>query len=650
MSGKNENESLKGPWLATALGLFLFEVLSGGALPAGHGSRVWVGYGLLVHVAAGTAFCAALGAYAWTHWRKTRDSSLRLAVRVGLASLALVAAACLTGFWAAGAAAFASRVPGAARGLHAWLSWAAVAFLGLHLAGAARRLRRLGKTGGAGALALRTGGVLAVALGVTAVLALTHRPVVYHDGMPPGYRLPLGPNPFAPGNPVTSTGLPLDVRRLSGSEGCGRCHADIYKEWKESAHHWSSSDPFYRGVEGLMVQERGREASRYCASCHDPVALLSGQIDSSAPRPAVAGDEGDSCVVCHAVKGLDDGVKGNGSYALSPPENYLFDPAAVGAKRFVDDFLMRSWPAPHRADFSAPVQAQPELCGTCHKQSIDKAVNGFGWVQLQNQYDDWRKGHYHADGHPEKTLACKNCHMRLSDLSDPARGTAGKHRSHRFIAANQAVPAMKGYPEQVRLTEEWLRGRTEVPEIADRWAKGEAVPVRVEAPAAAAPGSVLRWQVVITSNKVGHNFPTGPLDLIETWLDATVRDARGRELFRSGALDKAGFVDPKAFFLRALGVDENGGPVDRHDLWRMVGQKSKRMIFAGYSDASPYELRVPRDAVGPLTLSAVLRYRKVNQKFADIILGKGHPALPITDLSRSESLVQVSAAGKAAKP
>lgn len=636
-----DREKLRTPWLSAALGLFLFEVLTGAALPAHVGARVWVGYGLLAHVVAGVLLIAAMAAYSRRHWRQARDSHLRLAVRVGLAALGVVALSCATGLWAAGAALFAERVPDAARSLHSWTSWAAVALLGLHLAGAARKLYLHRETQGAGAVALRTAGVLAASCAVVAALVFTHRLPVYKDGLPPGYRLPMDSNPFAPGNAAVTTGAPVDVRRLSGSKECGRCHEDIYKEWSASAHHWSSSDPFYLGVQALMVKERGREAGRYCASCHDPVALLSGQVNPGAPIPAVASDEGDSCVICHAVKGLDKGVAGNGSYVLSPPQDYLFAPDATGLRRGVDDFLMRAWPAPHREDFSAPVQFQPELCGTCHKQNIDKRVNGFGWVQLQNQYDDWRVGHYHVEGHPEKTLACMNCHMRLSGLSDPAPGVGGRHRSHRFIAANEVVPTMRGDKEQVRLTEEWLQGRADVPEIAARWAKGATVPVRVEAPASAAPGGTLRWEVVITNNKVGHTFPTGPLDLIETWLDVSVRDARGRELFRSGALDPAGYVDPKAFFLRALGVDENGGPVYRHDLWRMVGQKSKRMIFAGFSDVSPYEMRVPRGAAGPLTVAAVLRYRKVNQKFADVILGKGHPPVPITDMSRSEASVEV---------
>ena len=32
---------------------------------------------------------------------------------------------------------------------------------------------------------------------------------------------------------------------------------------------------------------------------------------------------------------------------------------------------------------------KPEYCAAYHKQFIDQEVNRVGWVQLQNQYDNW---------------------------------------------------------------------------------------------------------------------------------------------------------------------------------------------------------------------------------------------------------------------
>lgn len=627
------DDKLGSPLLAGVLGGLLFTAASGLVLPWAGAARAWGSYSLLLHVLAGAAVAAPLAVFGVRHWRRAAASEQRRMVQVGTAAMAVLAAAMLSGFWDAASALFGARVAPASSLLHAWTGYAATAFVAVHLAVALRRLRSLGADSSRRVLAGRTGAVFGVLALATAVLSLAHRPAVYRDELPGGYGQKYGANPFAPSNAMTSTAKTMDPRRLASSSACKECHAEIYKEWSESAHHWSSSEPFYRAVEGLMVKEMGREATRYCASCHDGTAFLAGQIAAGGAVPAPASDEGTSCSICHAIRGLTGpSPDGNANYLLVPPQGYLFDGAQAGLPKAVESFLVKAWPGPHRADFAHPFQTTAEMCSTCHKQFIDQRINNFGWVQLQNQYDDWRKGKFNVAGHPEKSLSCKDCHMRLLALGDPARGTGGKHRSHRFIGANQAVPSMRGDKEQVRLTEEWLQGRTEIPEIAARWATGPAVGVRIEASTGAAAGGSLRWQVVMSSNKVGHTFPTGPLDLIETWLETTVRDAKGKVLYASGALDAAGNADPKAFYLKAIGVDENGKPILRHELWHMVGQRSKRALFSGYSDSAPYEVRLPKGSTGPFVIEARLRYRKFRQAFADIVLGKGKPLLPITDV------------------
>src|SRR4029453_11502735 len=120
------------------------------------------------------------------------------------------------------------------------------------------------------------------------------------------------------------------------------------------------------------------------------------------------------------------------------------------------------------------------------------------------------------------------CHMPLTASKDPASGddldynragNDGKHRSHRFIGANQVMPALLKLPgaaRQIELTDKWLRGDFDVPEIAEKWARGPAVGLELDAPASALPGDEIAIRAIITSNKVGHDFPTGPLDIIQS--------------------------------------------------------------------------------------------------------------------------------------
>ena len=82
----------------------------------------------------------------------------------------------------------------------------------------------------------------------------------------------------------------------------------------------------------------------------------------------------------------------------------------------------------------------------------------------------------------------------LEDAFPPARGgdwdsyrspSDGKHRSHRFLAANQFMPLaleLEGAEEHAKLTEQWLRGEIEIPEIAHKWQAGPAVPLELVVP------------------------------------------------------------------------------------------------------------------------------------------------------------------------
>src|SRR3974377_201060 len=200
---------------------------------------------------------------------------------------------------------------------------------------------------------------------------------------------------------------------------------------------------------------------------------------------------------------------------------------------------------------------KPEYCAACHKQFIDQEVNRVGWVQLQNQYDNWAASHWNKKGDARTTVECRECHMPLVASTDPAAGDNtdynrspddGKHRSHRFLAANNFVPALlrlDGGQKHLELTERWLHGQIEIPEIKNKWAEGPIVKLRIEAPPTAAPGQKVPIRVILVSNKVGHDYPTGPLDMIQSWVELQVEDDRGQTVFSSGQRDQRNFLHPE---------------------------------------------------------------------------------------------------------
>jgi hypothetical protein len=263
------------------------------------------------------------------------------------------------------------------------------------------------------------------------------------------------------------------------------------------------------------------------------------------------------------------------------------------------------------------------------------------------------------------------------DSSDPASGDTmdynrtpkdRKHRSHRFVAANQMMPMIlkpAGWEKQVELTRQWLEGKFEIPEIAHKWQRGPAVAIEVITPERVAPGEKVDVKLVMTSNKVGHDFPTGPLDIIQAWVELKVTDDQGKVVYSIGKMDDKGFIEPGTFMFKAEPVDQNGNLIDRHNLWEMVGVRYRRSLFPGFSDTTEfsflcpstapvrkkdwpqevaYQVKAPQGAARSLTVHARLRYRKVDQYLLNFMFGKEKGlTAPVTDMDAQSKTIQIAA-------
>jgi hypothetical protein len=233
---------------------------------------------------------------------------------------------------------------------------------------------------------------------------------------------------------------------------------------------------------------------------------------------------------------------------------------------------------------------------------------------------------------------------------------------------------LPGADEQVQLIEKWLQGRYEIPEIADKWAKGPVVGLELELPKQVSAGETIAVRAVVTANKVGHDFPTGPLDIIQSWVELRVTDAGGRVVFTSGTRDERHFLAPGTVLFKAEPVDQHGNLIDRHNLWEMVGVRFRRSLFPGYSDAFdyrlPYSVHSSRDLAGrptgtaehravempPLSpgryrVDAVLNYRKVDQFLLNYLLGEREGlTAPVVALARSAAWLEVGAGAAGGQP
>lgn len=514
------------------------------------------------------------------------------------------------------------------------------------------------------------------------IWVILYQPIKWKNEFPEEYSYLYGDDrPFAPSLAMTDTKGAFDPRSVGGSESCGTngCHEEILKEWEVSAHRYSAMDVAFQKVQSVMGEQNGPESTRYCGGCHDPISLFSGTKNIYTSSDDLTNDmgyqEGISCIACHAITETD--IKGNANYVLTQPNRYMYELKDGGTSKFLSDFLIRTYPKYHIKTFQHKLFKSPEFCAACHKQFIDAEVNNVGWVQLQNQYDKWKNSKWNHPGDPTKTIECRECHMPLVDNSrDPGSGDDldynrskddGKHRSHRFLGANQFMPLAMDLPDakqHVELTEKWLRGDIEIPEIEDKWVKGPAVPIEILAPEKVVPGEEVTITTVLTNNKPGHDFPTGPIDIIQAWVEIIITDQNGNEVYASGRVDENHFIEPGSFVFKVEPVDQYGNLIDKHNLWEMVGVRFNRSMFPGFSDRADFsfscpsevnakkmepveerafKFEVPKEKITQLNITAKLKYRKIGQYLINFLFGDDSGiTTPITVISEDSKSIMVS--------
>ena len=669
----------------TASAILFLELVSGLAITFGpfHPAIEW---SVLLHTVVGVLTLVPLIWYCVAHWKHYRDQALSDVLLLGYVGLGAFVVCLISGLLIMGQALVSVRTSPWLRYTHLASTLLAFAAGGAHILIAWWRRRRAEASDGAAAW-LGTGLVATVGgIGVIAGVMFTYSGTKYHNQFPPDYNYAFGKNrPFAPSLAHTSTNGAFDPRSLAGSESCGAsgCHTEIYNEWKTSAHRYAAMDPIFQGIQSVMAKQNGPESTRYCGGCHDPISLFSGSKNIFVEKltGSLGYDEGISCLACHSIQKTD--IQGNANYTMWQPREYLWQWSkdhTVGA--LARNFLIRAWPAQHNR-LSKRMYKKPEYCAACHKQFIDQEVNRVGWVQLQNQYDNWAASHWNHKGDARATVECRECHMPLVDSTDPAAGDSmdynrspndHKHRSHRFLAANSFVPTflhLNGSDKQAQLTDAWLQGHIEIPEIRSKWADGPIVKVRIEAPPTATPGKTIPVRVVMTSNKVGHDYPTGPLDMIQSWVELRVEDASGHTVFTSGQRNERNFLPPGTFLFKAEPVDQYGNLIDRHNLWEMVGVRYRRSLFPGYSDTVEYNVMCPSGGPslpmaqinpntdfsvpagaqgGKLHIQAILHYRKIDQFLLNYVMGdKSSLTAPVVDIASATADVCVPRAGDAGK-
>jgi Tfp pilus assembly protein PilF len=224
---------------------------------------------------------------------------------------------------------------------------------------------------------------------------------------------------------------------------------------------------------------------------------------------------------------------------------------------------------------------------------------------------------------------------------------AGKVHSHRFPAANTALPTANEDAEQLKVTENFLTsgalmvdifalsperevkaGAVAQHEMSTTFAVGEEAEAKItpgeagEAAPVTAPldrvqpavrrGDTVRVDVVVRTKRVGHFFPGGTVDAYDTWLELRGVDDQGQTIFWSGMVEDSGKgpVEKGAHFYRSLQVDGHGNRINKRNAWATRAVVYVRLIPPGAADTVHFRMKVPEKTGGKITLTARLCYRK----------------------------------------
>jgi Flp pilus assembly protein TadD len=291
-----------------------------------------------------------------------------------------------------------------------------------------------------------------------------------------------------------------------------------------------------------------------------------------------------------------------------------------------------------------------------------------------NDYDNWQASGVSGQGarsfyYPPKTSTCAQCHMPLVKSKDPGNRDGMIH-SHRFAAANTAVPYVNKDEKQLEETKSFLtngfisvdifsasavdstpgqpdmRRRSDGPQLASTFAVGEEseqsgnvflrdvgklVAPLDRAGAKFRPGDTVRVDVVVRTRRIGHFFPAGTVDSFDIWLELVGADATGKPVFWSGRVDEEGKgpVERGAHFYRSYQLDGEGNMINKRNAFQTRSVLYVRLIPPGAADVAHYRVQIPKDAKGPIKLHAKLNYRKFSHYYTQFsYAGEPEPGPP----------------------
>lgn len=237
----------------------------------------------------------------------------------------------------------------------------------------------------------------------------------------------------------------------------------------------------------------------------------------------------------------------------------------------------------HARRDASPVLAGSQACAACHE-----ATNPANGLPVMTTFSEWQRSPF-ASGPGAKT--CQECHFQ-----------AGQHGA--------LLPGD-------------LTGAARVTVLPARESEDKRT---------------LSLPIEVANVGAGHDLPTGAAELCLMWLEVTVHDANGRRVYASGLPNEYGDPGPEAVTYGVKWRDADGQPTDR--LWEAVSLLRDHHIAAGAAVVETYTFDAPAGAPRPLSVRAVLKYRKSSgylSALMTIYLKDTVPPAPVIDMAVAEA-------------
>jgi len=492
----------------------------------------------------------------------------------------------------------------------------------------------------------------------TASIKVTGPTTPFHDSVAGRYNYAFGKeSPFLPSNAMSVNGQFLGPKTFYTAQYCGHCHQEAYRQWRQSVHSNSFRAPWYLKNVNMLIDEKGVQFSRHCEGCHNPVALLSGDLSQGMPKKRPFEDEGITCSTCHSIQSTD--ATGTGSYVMGIPA-VLVDEKGVPVTRPVSDSEILAHLDRHSKAVMRPLYQTAEFCAACHKAAIPNSLDDYKWLRAFTVYDEWQGASFTKQSplpfyRKDKAFTCQTCHMPREPLPEGAQDPGAKDGalvSHRWLGGNTLNPVYFKYDEQAEKLAKFLRDGAQGTGVlnVDIFAlEKESDANSLIAPLgltnfSLAAGETLIADVVIQNKGIAHSLIPEQRDFYEAWVDFTFKDGSGKTLAESGFIKPDGNLDPSAHSFTNRLINIKGELNDIHQIWHNRVLAYNNTIQSGRSQLVRYRFRLPKNITGEVSLNATVKYRRFNQHFIDFAMdqpsGKHFPQ-PIVDMASDTRTLRI---------